>query len=228
MTNEKDKMESVALVPAAGRGERLGLGPKAFLELNGKSLLLRAAENISVFVSKVIAGVPEGHLSKARQQISHLAEVYPGGNSRFSTIKKLFDRTTDEKIILIHDVARPFAGPGLIKNVIDTARTHGASVTVSPTGVPVANVKDEFVTSCLSRRASFLGETPQAFHREILDKALNHALHNNLTHLSPWELVLDLGLPLKAVVSDQINIKITTSLDWDFATKIIEPEVNNQ
>jgi len=36
-----------------------------------------------------------------------LAEVYVGGSSRQETIFKLLQQS-DEKIVLIHDVARPF------------------------------------------------------------------------------------------------------------------------
>ena len=43
-----------ALIPAAGSGTRLGLGPKAFVEVRGKSLLQRSVEALRPLVDGLL------------------------------------------------------------------------------------------------------------------------------------------------------------------------------
>ena len=62
-------MQSLAILVAAGRGERMGAGrPKAFLELAGEALLLRAARvfDAAPSVSGIVAVVPEDEVAAAR------------------------------------------------------------------------------------------------------------------------------------------------------------------
>ena len=46
-----------AIVLAAGRGSRLGLGPKAWLTLGGRTLLDRAVATMGAVAGSVTAGV---------------------------------------------------------------------------------------------------------------------------------------------------------------------------
>ena len=47
-----------ALVPAAGLGARLGLGPKAFVRVGGRPLLAWAVAALASCVDEVIVAVP--------------------------------------------------------------------------------------------------------------------------------------------------------------------------
>src|SRR5579863_21516 len=96
---------AVALVVAAGRGERLGSpGPKALVELAGRPMLewsiaaLRAVPAVSVIVVALPAGAqaPAGTLGVL------------GGEVRSASVRAAFAAApagTDP--ILVHDAARP-------------------------------------------------------------------------------------------------------------------------
>src|SRR4249919_3959560 len=94
-----------ALIQAAGQGSRLGLGPKAFVVLDGKTLLERAIELLRNIVDVI---------------------VIAGGSSRSETTYKLVAEAT-APWLLLHDVVHPFATTALVKNLLETAYQHGAS-----------------------------------------------------------------------------------------------------
>ena len=213
---------AVALIPAAGLGSRLGKGPKAFLTLHGKSLLRRAAEAVQRFVDRVLVGVEASQLDRAVDEVGDIATAIEGGTTRLETIAALFAHSSED-ICLVHDAARPFATPELIEEVLLAAREHGAALATSSTRVPVARVVDGFVEASIDRAVSYLGETPQAFSREVLARCLRHASDRGLAGHSPWELVAELGLPMRAITHDTPNPKITSELDWAIAEKVLAP-----
>ena len=54
-------MRTAALIPAAGAGTRLGQGPKAYVSVNGRSLLARSIDALRPHVDEVIVALPAGH-----------------------------------------------------------------------------------------------------------------------------------------------------------------------
>lgn len=218
--------ETAALIPAAGFGTRLALGPKAFLSIAGTSLLRRLADTLSGRVDRILVGVPKNCVHKAGTELSGLAEVYPGGKSRQSTIFSLLQQC-DEQIILICDVSRPFASADLFSKVIDAAKRHSAAAAFSPATIPVALYRDGFVTASIPAARVMLPQSPQAFSREILEKAYQNALLHGIEAQSTHELVLRLGMNVSIVPGEELNIKITTPLDWEIANKVIAPAVDS-
>ena len=75
----------VAVVPAAGSGERLAAGvPKAFCELDGRTLLERAVGGLleSGVVDHVVAAVPADRIDQAKRLLAERATVVAGGADR--------------------------------------------------------------------------------------------------------------------------------------------------
>jgi 2-C-methyl-D-erythritol 4-phosphate cytidylyltransferase len=213
-----------ALVPAAGLGKRLGLGPKAFLNLGGSNLLYKVVNTLTSCVGRIFVGVPHDYVDKAHSELADLAEVYPGGASRQDTIFSLFQKCT-EQIIVIHDVVRPFASRELVFKVIDGARRHGVAAPFVPTLIPAARYQNGFVTESVPASEAMLPQAPQAFHREILERAYQDALKNGIEEQTTLELVLRLGMKVLAVPGEELNIKITNPLDWEIANKVILPVI---
>src|SRR5215831_19171805 len=85
-------MQAVAIVVAAGRGERMGAErPKAFLKLGGEPLLLHAvrAFEAAPSVTGIVAVVPEAETSAARAILGTLAKlkaVVKGGERRQDSV----------------------------------------------------------------------------------------------------------------------------------------------
>lgn len=210
------------LVPAAGLGTRLGLGPKAFLSIGGTTLVNRVVNTLTACVGRVLVGVPHSYLDKAIFELGGVAEVYSGGASRQSTIYSLLQKCT-ERIILIHDVNRPFASSALVLKVIYGARRHGVAAAFVPVSIPLARYKDGFVISSIPSHEAMVPQAPQAFHRDILERAYQNAFKNEIEDQTTLELVLRLGIKVFVVEGEETNIKITSPLDWEIANKVIAP-----
>ncbi|MGQ0569781.1 MAG: 2-C-methyl-D-erythritol 4-phosphate cytidylyltransferase [Armatimonadota bacterium] len=209
-----------ALLLAAGQGVRLRFGHKAFLELAGVTLLRRAANLMASCGARVLAGVHEQDIERGRADLGAAAEVYPGGASRSETIRGLFERCSED-LIVIHDVVRPFASRELLRRVVDAALEHGAAAPIVFPGERVVRVERDFIQAFLARREGGIGQTPQAFRRPVLGRGLRVA-DAALVDPSPAELVLWSGAPVRVVAGEAMNIKITTSIDWQIARMLVE------
>ena len=109
------------IVLAAGRGERLGLGPKAWLTLGGRTLLERAVATMRLVADRVTVGVAVGDVERARAVCGADAVVVAGGATHRETMVAAF-RAGSAPWVLVHDVAHPFLTPDLARGVIDAAR----------------------------------------------------------------------------------------------------------
>lgn len=225
MVKESVRPSVVGIVPAGGRGERVGLGPKAFLKPNGKSLLQRVISTLSGTVDRILVGVPSDYLKKAEEDVGKIAEVYPGGRSRQETIKLLFQRTKEE-IIVIHDVARPFASRQLLRKVIEGAYRFDACGIFIHSHLPVFLFEGDFITSSIPAKQILLPQSPQAFRRKILEKAFEFADEHGIEEQTLYELLLKIGINTYVVKGEETNIKITTRLDWEIAKRVIVPSID--
>jgi 2-C-methyl-D-erythritol 4-phosphate cytidylyltransferase len=214
--------DAVALLNAAGSGIRLGLGPKAFLKLGGCTLVRMAAQTLTTCVEHALVGVPVDYVAAAREELKGLAEVFPGGATRQDTVRLLLLKS-NEPIVVVHDVTRPFASPALIRGVIAAARLHGAAGAFVPSHVPAALCTDGLVTGYLHREQVLLPQSPQAYRREVLESAYRNAADKGLCEQTTWQLVLRDGGRLHPVSGEDRNIKITVPFDWELARLLVEP-----
>src|SRR4029079_12233776 len=97
----------VAIIVAAGRGERLGGKlPKAFIDLAGKSMLRRSAEALAASdaVQELIVVAPRGFLARARVETAmtgKLRAVVTGGATRQDSVRKGLARTIPRDIAVL-------------------------------------------------------------------------------------------------------------------------------
>src|SRR5690606_34218445 len=81
------------------------------------------------------------------------------------------------EIVVVHDGVRPFVTSELIVTTIDDAIVYGAAMLGLPSAVQVKLVNDDgYVTESLDRQRTWLGQTPQAFRRELLAAAYEAAI----------------------------------------------------
>jgi choline kinase len=60
--------ETAVVIPAAGSGERLGVGiPKALVEVGGRTLIERAAQNLSSLAADIVIAAPAGYEDNFRE-----------------------------------------------------------------------------------------------------------------------------------------------------------------
>ena len=208
----------VAIVLAAGRGERLGLGtPKAFLELGGEALLVRACRSASSTsaVTSVVAVVPSGLEAEAEGLLEGVgvAAIVPGGATRRASVAAGLQAVPrDASVVVCHDAARPFAGASLFEEVVAPLEDADGAVPVVPVPDTVKRVRGGIVIGTEPREELALAQTPQAFRAEALREAHAKAVFD-VEATDDASLLERAGYRVRAVPGHPVNFKITTVED---------------
>ncbi len=196
-----------AIVVAGGSGNRFGESiPKQFLELGGRRLIDWALTAAGAACDGVIAVVPAANLDAS---LPVGVTAVAGGPTRSASVRAgLVAVPDDAAVIVVHDAARPLAGPVLFERVITAVRT-GADGAVP--GVPVADTIKRVhpssgeVLETLDRPALRAVQTPQAFAADVLRRA--HAGGADAT--DDAALVEAAGGRVVVVEGDPANLKVT-------------------
>jgi 2-C-methyl-D-erythritol 4-phosphate cytidylyltransferase len=213
-------LHTSALVPAAGLGTRLGLGPKCLLRIGERTLLEIVVATLHPLVDEVLVAVPKDFAGEITSLLQGRATVIVGGRSRQESIDHLLAACVGQTV-LIQDSARPFASPALCAAVLHAAAEHGAAGAFLDPTVPVGRLENGVVSSCQTRQEARIFQAPQAYHRDILLTARRNTAGREFQ--STAQMVIAAGYTLQAIPGEPENIKITTSLDWLIAQKAIAP-----
>jgi 2-C-methyl-D-erythritol 4-phosphate cytidylyltransferase len=196
-----------AIVVAGGSGSRFGDNvPKQFLELGDVRLIDWALAAAGAACTGVVAVLPAVHLDAT---LPAGVVGVAGGPTRSASVRAgLAAVPADAAVIVVHDAARPLAGPALFERVIAAVRA-GADGAVP--GVPVADTikrvdpSTGLVLETLDRPALRAVQTPQAFAAAVLRRA--HAGEDDAT--DDAALVEAAGGRVVVVDGDPANLKIT-------------------
>ena len=218
-------METLAILVAAGRGERLGASrPKAFLEVAGQALLLRAARafDAAALVDGIVAVVPEDEVENARVllgPIGKLRGVVPGGARRQDSVLEGLKAAPDawDGTVLVHDAARPFVPPELVDAVVVAAREHGAALPVLPVVDTIKRVQGGRAVATVDRAELAAAQTPQGFRFSLLVRAYEQAFRDRVSLTDESMAVERLGRDVAIVPGSPDNRKITTPDDLAWA-----------
>jgi 2-C-methyl-D-erythritol 4-phosphate cytidylyltransferase len=222
-------MQSLAILVAAGRGERMGQDrPKAFLELAGQALVLRSARvfDEAPSVGGIVAVVPEAEVAPARALLAavrKLVAVVPGGERRQDSVLEGLKQAPGgfDGIVLVHDAARPLVDVALVEAVAREAEGAGAALPVLPVVDTVKRVRDGLVVETLDREVLGAAQTPQGFRFAVLAEAYEAAFRDGLTVTDEAMAVERLGAPVRAVPGSVRNRKITTQEDLEWAEGVL-------
>lgn len=215
----------VAIVPAAGSGERLAAGiPKAFCELDGCTLLERAVSGLlkSGVVNHVVAAVPSDRIDQAKQVLGAQATVVAGGAARADSVNLALSALPGQpEFVLVHDAARALTPPELIVRVVEALRSgHAAVVPALPLSDTIKAVDANGVVLGTPERAGLRAvQTPQGFATDLLLRAYGRAGAAEFT--DDASLVEQLGGQVQVVDGDPLAFKITTRLDLLLAEAIV-------
>jgi 2-C-methyl-D-erythritol 4-phosphate cytidylyltransferase len=215
----------VAVVPAAGSGERLAAGiPKAFYQLEGHTLVERAVDGLldSGVVGTVVVAVPTGLADEAMLILDDKATVVAGGANRTESVSlALAALAGNPDFVLVHDAARALTPPALVVRVVDALRAgHGAVVPALPLSDTIKAVDANGVVLGTPERAGLRAvQTPQGFATDLLLRAYERAGTADFT--DDASLVEHLGGQVQVVDGDPLAFKITTQLDLLLAQAIV-------
>ena len=211
-------MDIVAIVPAAGKGKRVG-GDKPYLLLKNKPILAHTLLTLQKFdfLSEIILVVEKVKIDFCRKKIiekyglNKVKKVIAGGSSRFDSVFKGLQEV-DERIdlIFIHDGVRPFLSENVAKKVIQAAKRYKAAVAAFPCIETIKEIDGGlFVKKTLPRKKIWSIQTPQVFQRDLIIKAYEKAKKKGIKAGDDAELVERIGQPVKIVQGEYRNIKIT-------------------
>jgi 2-C-methyl-D-erythritol 4-phosphate cytidylyltransferase len=222
-------MNALAIIVAAGRGERMGASrPKAFLDLAGQPLLLKSALafDAAPSVDAIVAVVPTGEIEAARgilAPVRKLRAVVGGGSRRQDSVLEGLKQAPDgfAGTVLVHDAARPLVDVALVESVLRGAAETGAALPVLGLVDTVKRVRDSRVVETLDRTELAAAQTPQAFRFGVLVEAYEAAFRDRVTLTDEAMAVERLGRPVRAVPGSPLNKKITTPEDLAWAEGVL-------
>lgn len=234
-----EESRTAVVIPAAGRGVRLGPGaPKALRALNGTPMLIHAVRAMAASraVSLVVVVAPPDGAAEVKSLLADhsLPErtdfvVVPGGETRQESVKLGLDALPDGiGVVLVHDAARPLVPVDTVDGVIEAVRDGAPAVVpalpltdtvkqVEP-GDPKEPGRPEPVVATPERARLRAVQTPQGFDRDTLVRA--HAtVTDNVT--DDASMVEQLGLQVVVVPGHEEAFKVTRPLDLVLAEAVL-------
>jgi 2-C-methyl-D-erythritol 4-phosphate cytidylyltransferase len=218
-----------AVVVAAGRSQRMGFD-KLLTPLGGKPLLLHTLERI------LATGVPEeivlvirpGSLLEMEATVSPLRgkgniRLVEGGVQRQDSVQAgLMAMSDSSEFVMVHDAARPFITKELIDTVLEAAKLSDAAVCGSPCSDTVKQVgEDGLVTQTIDRSRLWTVQTPQIFRATLLRDAYQAVVRTGRIFTDDTAVVEKMGHPVRIVLYNGVNLKVTTPADWTMADAML-------
>jgi 2-C-methyl-D-erythritol 4-phosphate cytidylyltransferase len=211
---------AVALVVAAGRGERLGTSlPKAFVMLAGRPMLewsIVALEQVGAIDEIVVAlppsmDAPEGTIGVA------------GGTQRSHSVQAALAAARADDVVLVHDAARPLLTPAIVEDCLAALAAGDCDAAIAAAAVTdtVKEGDGTTVVRTLDRRRLWAVQTPQAFRREALERALDQNDEIVGAATDDASLVEAMGGTVRLVPAPPENLKVTTPHDLRVAELLL-------
>lgn len=217
-------MRGIVLLLAGGSGERLSeRTPKALVPLAGVPIVRRAADAASAaeLVDGLVVAAPPGHDDEVREVLIGLAKparVVVGGTSRQASAAAALREAGQAEAVVVHDAARPLCPPALFDQCLRELDTVDAVCVCVPVTDTIKEVDRDAVRGTLDRLRLAAAQTPQAFRADLYRRA--HALATE-DATDDASLVERMGVTVRVVPGDPMNVKITTPTDLLLAEAIV-------
>jgi 2-C-methyl-D-erythritol 4-phosphate cytidylyltransferase / 2-C-methyl-D-erythritol 2,4-cyclodiphosphate synthase len=211
-------------------GQRMGAGlPKQFLEIGGRTLLDYSVDALlaSPRIDEVIVAVPAAMVSTVaaslRSRGAGRVSTISGGERRQDSVANAFAAIAEgADVVVVHDAARPFLTVDLIARTIEAAAAHGAAIAALRArdtikqSAPAEGEGPRFIQATLPRETIYLAQTPQAFRREVLARAIAAGQEGG-DATDEAMLAERAGFRVQLVEGEVGNVKVTTQDDLDLA-----------
>lgn len=229
------RVNAAAIVLAGGSGTRVGAERnKVYLTVAGRTVIARslAAMGATPGVGPVVLVVRAAdhdlaHSVVAGELPDMEIEIVTGGatrqDSELAGLRVLAGRIASGAVdvVLIHDGARPLAGPALAAEVLRVARECGGAVP----GLPRADLATAGGAGLAGLAPSGLVavQTPQGFRAGPLLAAYEAAALAGFAGTDTASCVAEFApqLPIRAIPGEQHNFKITHMHDLELADAVL-------
>ena len=170
-------MKGIAIIAAAGKGERAG-ADKVWMKFGNGTMLERAVEPFfeSATVDEICVVVAPSRLKEAERLFcgrEKPCRIVCGGATRSESVRnalELYRTLSEDAVVAVHDGARPYVTRVLIERTMLLAAEKGSAVPVLPCTDSLRKVTAEGSVA-VSRGEIYRVQTPQCFALPALIKA---------------------------------------------------------
>ena len=214
------------IIAAAGNGTRAGTTElKQFRWVAGKPMLLHSLQRFQqrADVAMVVVVLPKRYVGDPPPWIFQCDTdrllLSVGGRERQESVANgLEDIPGECEIVVVHDAARPFFTDDTADAAIAAARKGKCAVPVLPMVDTVKRLDgDNAIVETIDRSSLWRAQTPQAFPRDLLERAHLAGREGAVLALDDAALCERLNLPCVGVPGSERALKITTDADFTLA-----------
>ena len=209
---------AVALLVAAGSGERLGADrPKAFVVLAGRPMLEWSVEALrAAGIEEIVVALPAGASAPPG------CVGVEGGATRSQSVRSALRAARADAHVVVHDAARPLVTPAHFSEALAALADADAAIAAAPMTDTVKEAgEDRRVIATLDRTRLWAIQTPQAFRRDVLERALDVDAATLAQATDDAWLVERAGGSVRVVESTAENFKVTTPHDLRVAELLL-------
>lgn len=229
-------MKTIAIIPASGKGLRVGSAykngiatPKQYLKVNNKEIIvytLQTFQNNKSINHIIIAAEPDyfNLLVKLikKYKLNKVKLIVEGGETRQHSVYNalLSANAKDDDLIVVHDAARALLPNQILTNAIATAKKKGNALVCIKAKDTLIKAK-KYVNEYLNREEVYYVQTPQIFRYKDLLKAMNKAFKKGFIGTDESMLVKKSGKNINIVEGSVFNFKITIKEDIELFKRLI-------
>lgn len=222
----KHRAEADAIVVAAGSSSRMDGLDKLEVEFGGRPLLawslaaVAAAQEVGRIV--VVAAAPRRRdLEAASWLPGKVVAVVPGGARRQESVHAGYaalaagdDPPGTDRVLLVHDGARPLVSPALVSAVARATAEHGAAIPVLAVAETIKRVDGNLVGETVDRSGLATAQTPQGVRSGLLARAYERfPAAGPETWTDEAALLEACKIPVHAIPGEPDNLKVTVPAD---------------
>ncbi len=208
------------ILVAGGASRRFGKSNKLLQNLAGMTVIEHSVRKFRPLfpVENFVVAVPADDLEYFQKLLGRDVRCVPGGDDRNASVGAglHFLSGKDINIIAIHDAARPGASVELLNQCIQAVGSGGGAVPGKKVSDTIKLAHEDLKISCTPDRDQLYAvETPQVFSRDKLLWARENA-PENFCPTDDASFLEKAGFPVKIVLHNEENRKITTPDDLEF------------
>lgn len=222
------------VVVAAGTSSRMDGLDKVAAPIGGRPLLAWTLASFAgdVPVERIAVVVAPERISEfsAAPWLPSNATVVAGGPRRQDSVAAGVNAlasadASDDRVILVHDGARPVVRPSLVRDVIEAAAAHGAAIPVLPVVETLKRVADGVIEGTVDRTGLGAAQTPQGVRLGLLREAYRRFPPGGPEVFTDEAALLEAcTIPVHVVPGSPDNLKVTLPADLDRAVSILVAE----
>jgi 2-C-methyl-D-erythritol 4-phosphate cytidylyltransferase / 2-C-methyl-D-erythritol 2,4-cyclodiphosphate synthase len=221
-----------AIVVAAGASTRMDGTDKMLASIGDRPLLAHSigALTRSGAVASIVVVTSEERRDALLDGgwVPKKTVFVPGGARRQDSVRAGFEALEavapdprGDRVVLVHDGARPVASPRLVEAVIAAAEQHGAAIPAVPVGETLKRITGDRIESTVDRRDLVAAQTPQGVRRGLLRDALATAMARDGVWTDEAGLLEACRIAVHVVPGDPANLKVTVPADLERAASLL-------